>query len=132
MTSGTVNFNSVPNFSMYDLQFQASNPSQLEIPTLNLDGNWEFDSYFDITYTAVVSVSLEPAHSVTGFGQAHAMGIAPGGIEPKVYDTELVTLNLFGLSPIARVDVPRIANATLERADDGRGCVSHVRVACAA
>lgn len=85
---------------MYDLQFQATNPSQLEFPTLNMDGNWAFDSNFDIAYTAVVSVSLQPPRSVKGFGKAHAVGIAPCGIEPKVYDAELVTLNLFALSLI--------------------------------
>ena len=87
MTSGTVVFPSSPTFAIYDLQFQAANPSQLELPTLK-DGNLEFDSFFDITYKAVVSTSLEPAHPVTGAGTAHAMGIAPAGANPQVFDTE--------------------------------------------
>jgi hypothetical protein len=98
MTSGTVVFLSSPPFAIYDLQFRAANPSQLDLPTLK-DGNWEFDSFFDISYKAVVSTSLEPAHTVTGAGTAHAKGIAPAGANPQVFDTELVALNLVGLSP---------------------------------
>jgi hypothetical protein len=99
MTSGTVHFPSSPPYALYDLKFLPKDPSQLDVPTLNKDGNWDFDSSFDITYKAVVSAGLEPAHTVSGFGTAHAVGTAPGGSFTQVFDSELVSLNLFGLSP---------------------------------
>ena len=97
MTSGTVHFPSPASFGIYDLQIQATNPSQLDVPKPNMDGNWEFDSFFDITYQAWVSRGLEPVHQVTGYGTARAVGIAPGGTNPQVFDTELVALDLVGL-----------------------------------
>jgi hypothetical protein len=103
MTSGTVQFPSPPDFALYDLKFQPKNPSQLDIPTRNEDGKWEFDSQFDIEYTAAISTGLGPVHTITGFGTARAVGIAPGDLFTQVYDTELVSLNLFGLSPIPEV-----------------------------
>jgi hypothetical protein len=103
MTSGTVHFPSPPDFALYDLKFQPKNPSQLDIPTRNEDGKWEFDSQFDIEYTAAISMGLGPVHSVTGFGTTRAVGIAPGDPFTQVFDTELVSLNLFGLSPIPEV-----------------------------
>ncbi len=98
MTSGTINFPSPPFFGLYDLQFQPRYPQQLDIPKPNMQGNWQFDSFFDITYQAMVSTGLEPVHQVTGHGTAHAVGITPGGTNPQVFDTELVALNLVGLS----------------------------------
>jgi len=98
MTSSTVVFPSSPTFAIYDLQFQVTNPSQLDVPMLK-DGNLEYDSFFDITYKAMVSTSLESAHPVTGAGTARAMGIAPAGANPQVFDSELIALNLDGLSP---------------------------------
>src|SRR5437762_1220126 len=55
MTNGTVHFASSPPYALYDLEFLPKNPSQLGVPKLNKDGNWEFDSSFDIAYKAVVS-----------------------------------------------------------------------------
>ena len=98
MTGNTVAFPSSPPFELYDLQFQPTNPSQLDIPTLNKDGKLEFDSSFDISYNAVISFGEGPAHPVSGYGTAHAMGTAPAGTNPQVFDSELLTLNLFGLS----------------------------------
>jgi hypothetical protein len=104
MTSGTVHYSN-SQFSMYDLTFQPSNPSQLDIPSLRPDHRYEFDSTFDITYKAVVSFGAEPAHQVTGPGKARAIGVTRtdppsyDSILPvQVYDTELVSLNLYGLS----------------------------------
>ena len=106
MTSGTVHYsNSL--FSLYDLTFQPSNPLQLDFPSLRPDHRFEFDSTFEITYKAVVSFGLEPAHAVTGPGKARAIGITRADTDPtpydsvsllQVYDTELVSLNLYGLS----------------------------------
>jgi len=103
MVSGTVNYLPSSTFSLYDLKFEASNPAQLDVPNRNAAGVWEFDSQFDVKYQAVVSFSLEPPHPISGFGRAHAVGRATEGqwpFEPLVYDTELVALDLFGLSPI--------------------------------
>jgi hypothetical protein len=103
MTNGTVHFPSSPDFAVYDLRFLPRTPSQLDIPALNKDGNWEFDSSFDIVYKAVISAGLEPPHTVSGYGAARAVGTAPGGSFTQVFDTELVSLNLFGLSAIPEV-----------------------------
>jgi hypothetical protein len=103
MTGSTVHFPSTPHFALYDLVFQPSTPSQLDFPTLNKDGNWEFDSTFDFNYKAVISVSTEPAHTVSGWGTAQAVGVAPGGSFTQVYDTELLSFNLYGLSPIPEI-----------------------------
>jgi len=111
MTSGTAHYgNSL--FSLYDLTFQVKDPSQLDIPTPRSDGRLEFDSTFEITYTAVISRGLEPSHPVSGIGTARAIGVSrPNGngtgdfafFNPEVFDTELVSLNLFALSPIPEV-----------------------------
>jgi hypothetical protein len=98
MTGNTVAFPSFPPFELYDLQFQPTNSSQLDIPTLNKDGNLEFDSSFDISYMAEISFGEGPAHPVSGYGAARAKGTAPAGTNPQVFDSELLALNLFGLS----------------------------------
>jgi hypothetical protein len=73
----------------------------------------EFDSTFNITYKAVISFSTQPAHTVSGIGKARARGFAPADSihspndllwpNPQVFETELVELNLFALSPIPEV-----------------------------
>jgi hypothetical protein len=84
--------------NLYDLDFQALDASQLDIPMLNHKGNWEFDSKYDIAYEAHLSFGLGPVHRVIGRGSAHIRGIAPGGAEPRVFDTEVLALDLEGLS----------------------------------
>jgi len=103
MISGTVNYLPGSLFSLYDLDFEPSNPAQLDFPDRNDEGYFEFDSQFDIAYRAVVSFGLEPPHPIMGIGQARAVGRAPIGnwpFEPLLYETELVSLDLFGLSAI--------------------------------
>jgi hypothetical protein len=97
MTSRTVHFLEAHDFGLYDLTFQATNPRQLDVPTMNKEGNWEFDSKYDIAYEAQVSFGLGPVHRVIGMGSAHVRGIGPGG-PYGVYDTELIELDLQGLS----------------------------------
>jgi hypothetical protein len=77
MVGGTVHYDSVPDFAIYDLEFAPSNQSQLGLPTRHADGSLEFDSTFDITYKAVVSFSTQPPHTVSGIGTARARGFAP-------------------------------------------------------
>src|SRR5689334_7663580 len=67
MTNGPIYFG--PVFTLYDLKFLPSNPSQLRLPTLN-NGNWVFDSSFDINYSATISIGLGPVHTITGSGKA--------------------------------------------------------------
>jgi hypothetical protein len=98
MTSGTVNYFAGPTFGLYDLQFLPRNPSQLDMPQPNSTGNWEFDSTFDVVYQAMVSTGLEPVHRVSGYGTAHVVGVATKDMFHQVFDTELVSLELVGLS----------------------------------
>jgi hypothetical protein len=109
MTSGTVFYDSqFSQFALYDLTFRPSNPDQLDVPDLNSTGErLEFDSTFDITYTAVVSRGTEPPHPVSGIGTARAVGVTRPDVNPpftfphpQVFDTEIVSLNLFSSSPI--------------------------------
>jgi hypothetical protein len=101
MTSGTVTYDGV-TFALYDLTFQASNPQQLDAGKFNAQLNrWEFDSTFDVTFTAVVSRGLEPSHPIIGGGTAHAIGVTRPGedpqfgfVNPQVFDMELLSLNL--------------------------------------
>ena len=113
MARGTVHYDAGPHFALYDLEFAPSNPSQLEIPTRNPDGGLEFDSTFEIIYKAVVSISTQPPYPVSGIGTARARGFAPADPNhspneliwpnPQVFDSEIVELNLFALSPIPEI-----------------------------
>jgi hypothetical protein len=113
MVGDTVHYDTPFHFAIYDLEFAPSNPSQLDIPTRNPDGSLDFDSTFDISYRAVIGVSTQPPSTVLGTGTARARGHAPADPNhepyqliwpnPQVFDTELVELNLFALSPIPEV-----------------------------
>jgi hypothetical protein len=98
MQDGSVEFLQAHDMNLYDLEFQALDASQLDIPTPNREGNWEFDSKYDIAYEAHLSFGLGPVHRVIGRGSAHIRGIAPEGTEPRVFDTEVLALDLEGLS----------------------------------
>jgi hypothetical protein len=66
-----------------------------------MDGDMEFDSTFDVQYSAVMSVGHGPSVPVMGLGTARAAGVAPGGgsvFEPLVYEAELLSLDLGGNS----------------------------------
>jgi hypothetical protein len=99
MTSGTVTYDAA-NFALYDLEFQVSNPEQLDTPSFNYELNrWEFDSTFDVTFTAVVSRGLEPPHPIIGGGSVRAVGFTrpfedPPFLHPQVFDVELLSFNL--------------------------------------
>jgi hypothetical protein len=109
MTSGTVLYDG--QFALYDLEFRPKQPDQLEIPSFNQDGTrFEFDSTFDITYTAVISRGTQPPHPISGIGTARAVGVSRLDVNPpftsphpQVFDTELLSLNVLGLSPIPDV-----------------------------
>jgi len=111
MTSGTASYgNSL--FALHDISFRVADPSQLSTPSLRSDGRLVFDSTFSIKYTAVISGGLQPPHPVSGIGTARATGITRSVVNgigdfayfrPQVFDTEFVSLNLFGLSPIPEV-----------------------------
>jgi hypothetical protein len=99
MTSDTVHFGPGRHFGLYDLQFQAINPGQLDTPRLNKDGQWEFESIFDITYDAQIGIGLGPVHGVTGLGTTHIRGKSRNDAEPRSFETEMLSLNLFGFTP---------------------------------
>ncbi len=90
MQNGRVEFLEAHDMGLYDLEFQALDANQLDIPMVNREGNWEFDSKYDIAYEAHVSFGLGPVHRVIGQGFAHIRGIALGDTEPRVFDTEVV------------------------------------------
>lgn len=96
-TSGTVVYDSP---AIAEFEFWATDPSQLDVPS-PAQGGYSFDSTFDVAFKAQMSFGLEPFHPVSGVGTAHARGFAPGGSEPVfVFDTELLTLDLVGTSPV--------------------------------
>jgi hypothetical protein len=106
MVSRPVSYLPTTFFTLFDLEFSASKPEQLETPSWNAAGYFEFDSQYDIEYRAVVSYGLGPPHPITGFGRAHAIGQSlpvQWPFEPLSFETELVSLSLFGLSPIPEV-----------------------------
>jgi hypothetical protein len=121
MTSGTVNFRSPPFFGLYDLQFQPLKPSQLDVPTRNAAGQWEFDSSFDIIYHAMVSISTQPVHFVSGIGTAHIVGVSPGDLFHQEFDAEILSLNLQGIergSDIRLRESPSLRSVGLTVRDD--------------
>src|SRR5688500_264954 len=72
------------------LAIRSTIPSQLDTPTMNMDGDWEFDSTYDVAFSAFAGIGLGPPVPVTGTGTARARGVAPGGtliFEPRVYET---------------------------------------------
>jgi hypothetical protein len=113
MTSGAVSFSWPPFFELAEFEFEPSDPSQLAVPSLNDQGQLAFDSEFDITYRAMVSFGDGPTHPVEGFGTAHAVGVADAHTNPQVFESELLALDLYGLSPIPEVylrESPTIAS----------------------
>ncbi|HEX2476445.1 MAG TPA: hypothetical protein VHK01_16955, partial [Lacipirellulaceae bacterium] len=70
MEDGRVEFLEAHDMGLYDLEFQATNSSQVDAFTLNKEGNWEFDSKYDIAYEAHLSFGLGPVHRVIGMGSA--------------------------------------------------------------
>ena len=97
MTSGTLVY---AGPAIADFRFWATNPSQLDIPS-PAPGGYTFDSTFDVAFEGQMSFGLEPFHTVSGVGSAHARGFAPAGSEPVfVFNTELVALDLAGISPV--------------------------------
>jgi hypothetical protein len=97
MEDGRVEFLQAHDMGLYDLEFQATNPNQVDEFSVNKEGIWEFDSKYDIAYEAQLSFGLGPVHRVIGRGSAHVRGVAPD-TWPLVFDTELVALELNGLS----------------------------------
>jgi hypothetical protein len=102
MTSGTVTYDAF-GFAIHDLKFQVANAAQLDTTSINFELNrWEFDSTFDVTFTAQVSRGLGPPVPMLGGGNARAIGFtrpvddSPNGFtHPQVFDMELVSFNLF-------------------------------------
>jgi hypothetical protein len=97
MQDGRVEFLQAHDMGLYDLEFQALDARQLDAPTLD-KGQWVFDSKYDIAYEAHLSFGLGPVHRVIGRGSAHIRGIAPIDMEPRVFDTEVLALDLEDLS----------------------------------
>jgi len=103
MTSDAVQFG--PVFTLYDLQVSPRDLAQLDVPSMTSAHKWEFDSTFDINYKAQVSFGLGPVTQVSGIGKAHMVGSAAAGdvFTPQVFESELRTLDLYGLSMIPEV-----------------------------
>jgi hypothetical protein len=101
-----------PVLTLYDLSFQATNPSQFVSPTPTVSGNIEFDSFFDVAFEAKVGFGLGLPFQISGSGTAQVTGIALGGQSgfPPVaeFDTELVSLDLIGPSSILFRESPTL------------------------
>src|SRR4029079_890408 len=67
-----------------------------QLPTLAPGGNWAIDSFFDITYRIDLRRGTDPFVTHTGVGTAHVAGTAPGGVEPRDFDLEMLELNISG------------------------------------
>jgi hypothetical protein len=67
-----------------------------QLPMLTPGGNWTIDSFFDITYRIDLRRGTDPFVEHIGVGTAHIVGAAPGGVEPRVFDTEMLELNISG------------------------------------
>jgi hypothetical protein len=96
MESGNFGF---PDLFVSGLKIWATNPAQLDTPAMNIEGGWEFDSSYDVAFSAFAGIGTGPAVPVMGTGTARATGAAgPDGFifEPRVYQTEMLMLNLQG------------------------------------
>jgi PEP-CTERM motif len=67
-----------------------------QVPQLTAGGDWTVDSFFDITYRIDFQVNDGPVMEAIGTGNAHVVGTAPGGVEPRVFDMEMLEMNLSG------------------------------------
>jgi hypothetical protein len=55
------------------------------------------DVHVDVSYEMLLSVDGGPISPHTGIGTMRIAGTAPGGQEPRVFDMEVLELNLTGL-----------------------------------
>lgn len=65
-------------------------------PVLAPGGDWTVDSFFDITYRIDLSVDGGPDVEHFGNGVAHVVGTAPGGVEPRVFQMEMLSMTMTG------------------------------------
>ena len=96
MESGNLGF---PDLFVSGLKIWATNPAQLDTPSMTIEGGWEFHSTYDVAFSAFAGIGTGPAVPVMGTGTAQATGAAgPDGLifEPRVYQTEMLMLNLQG------------------------------------
>jgi hypothetical protein len=66
-------------------------------PVLTPGGDWSLDAEVDIAFELLLQIDDGPASPHTGSGTMHIVGTAPGGVEPRVFDMEMLSLNLNGL-----------------------------------
>lgn len=65
-------------------------------PVLSSGGDWTVDSFFDITYRIDLQVNGGAIVEHVGNGVAHVVGSAPGGVEPRVFQMEMLEMTLTG------------------------------------
>jgi hypothetical protein len=88
-----------PDLFVAGLQIWATNPAQLDTPSMTIEGGWEFDSTYDVAFSAFAGIGTGPTVPVMGTGTARAKGAAAQDgfiFEPRVYQTEMLMLNLQG------------------------------------
>jgi hypothetical protein len=96
MESGNLGF---PDLFVSGLKIWATNPAQLDTPSMTIDGGWGFDSTYDVAFSAFAGIGTGPAVPVMGTGTARAIGVAEPDeliFAPRVYQTEMLMLNLEG------------------------------------
>jgi hypothetical protein len=75
---------------VHAFSIRRSDPSQLDTPTQNADGNLEFDSTFDFTFSAIINIPTPPPYPIHGTGTARIVGIAPYDPVMQIFEMELL------------------------------------------
>lgn len=82
-------------------------------PTMTASG-WSIDSVFNFTYSIDMRRGNDPFATHTGTGTAHVVGTAPLGPEPRVFEMEMLALDINGVyngvSPFIIRESPTIAS----------------------
>ena len=66
-------------------------------PTMTPAGTWAVDGFFDVSYSIELRRGTNPFVEYSGLSTAHIVGTAPGGTEPRVFDMEILELDLGGV-----------------------------------
>jgi hypothetical protein len=90
-------------------------------------GGWVFDSVFNFTYSVDLRRGSDPFTTHTGTGTARLVGTAPLGPGPRIFETEMLSLDISGayngVSPFLIRETPTLASTgqtTIEELSGGQ------------